>query len=111
MLIVMERPSHRALLIIISYYSKNVQILTLKALQRRACGPALPLLPTAATIRTSRTPPQQGCVKVLPQVCVTAGGRRVAQKLKELLKELKTQPPQRIVLRVWMEALRVGVPR
>ena len=107
MLIVMERPSHRALLIIISYYSKNVQILTLKALQRRACGPALPLLPTAATIRTSRTPPQLGCVKVLPQVCVTAGGHRVQQKQKEL----KTQPPQRIVSRVGMGAVRVGVSR
>ena len=91
----------------ISYYSTNVQILTLKALQGRACGPALLLLSTAATIRTSRTPPQLGCVKVLPQVCVTAGGRRVAQKQKEL----QNQPPQRIVLRVWMEAHQVGIPR
>ncbi len=35
----------------------------------------------------------------------TAGGRRGA------LKELKIQPPQGIVVRLWMEALRVGVPR
>ena len=35
----------------------------------------------------------------------TASGHRGA------LKELKTQPPQRIVVRLWMEELQVAVPR